>query len=332
MLDRASGDALTGIKVSEETGAGGRNRIHSRLAGIGRSFVAMPLNSSRDMNPAETISITAADGHRFDAGLFRAASAAAPVLIFLSALGTPSRVYRGFAAAMAAQGIHVCTPDWRGLASSSVRASRRHDHGYRELVEIDAPALIATLTERFPDSPVWIGGHSLGGQLSTLMAARQPDRVHGLLPIASGSVALSCYPPRLQRGIRMLGLVSRISGAMVGHFPGQRIGFGGREARGVMKDWVHVAHTGRYEPVGTAFNYERALAELAMPVLALNFKGDTWAPEAAASYLLGKLPQCQREQWTWGDADTGGQHLDHFSWTKHPQLLAPRIAAWLQAH
>jgi pimeloyl-ACP methyl ester carboxylesterase len=127
MLDRASGDALTGIKVSEETGAGGRNRIHSRLAGIGRAFVAMPLNSSRDMNPAETISITAADGHRFDAGLFRAASAAAPVLIFLSALGTPSRVYRGFAAAMAGQGVHVCTPDWRGLASSSVRASRRHD-------------------------------------------------------------------------------------------------------------------------------------------------------------------------------------------------------------
>ena len=73
-------------------------------------------------------------------------------------------------------------------------------------------------------------------------------------------------------------------------------------------------------------------ATLAMPVLVLNFKGDTWAPEAAASYLLGKLPQCQREQWTWGDADTGGQHLDHFSWTKHPQLLAPRIAAWLQAH
>jgi hypothetical protein len=167
---------------------------------------------------------------------------------------------------------------------------------------------------------VWIGGHSWAGVEHD---GRPSGSVHGLLPIASGSVALSCYPPRLQRGIRTLGLVSRISGAMVGHFPGQRIGFGGREARGVMKDWVHVAHTGRYEPVGTAFNYARALARLAMPVLALNFQGDSWAPEAAASYLLGKLPQCQREKWTWGDADTGGQHLDHFSWTKHPQLLAP---------
>ena len=31
---------MTGIKVSEETGAGGRNRIHSRLAGIGLMALA----------------------------------------------------------------------------------------------------------------------------------------------------------------------------------------------------------------------------------------------------------------------------------------------------
>ena len=284
------------------------------------------------MNPVDTLSITAADGHRFDAGLFRAASDAAPVLVFLPALGTPGRVYRGFAAAMAGQGIHVCTPDWRGMASSSLRASRRHDHGYRQLVEIDAPAVIEKLTALLPASPVWIGGHSLGGQLSTLIAARHPDRIHGLLPIASGSVFLACYPRRLQRGIRALGLLAGLTGAVLGHFPGQRLGFGGREARGVMKDWVHVAHTGRYEPAGSDFNYEAALATLAMPVLALNFKGDSWAPEPAARYLLGKLPLCQCEPWTWGDAETGGQHLDHFSWTRHPQLLAPSIAAWLLIH
>jgi predicted alpha/beta hydrolase len=130
------------------------------------------------------------------------------------------------------------------------------------------------------------------------MAARQPDRVHGLLPIASGSVALwrAIHAPASARHPDLLGLVSGISGAMVGHFPGQRIGFGGREARGVMKDWVHVAHTGRYEPVGIGFQLRSARwRTLAMPVLALNFQGDSWAPEAAASYLLGKLPQCQRE-------------------------------------
>ncbi len=115
------------------------------------------------MTPAETLSITAADGHRFDAGLFRADRDAAPMLVFLSALGTPSRVYRGFAAAMAGQGVHVCTPDWRGMASSSVRASRRHDHGYRELVEIDAPALIEKLTALFPAHPCGSAGTAWAG-------------------------------------------------------------------------------------------------------------------------------------------------------------------------
>ncbi len=284
------------------------------------------------MNASEVLSITAADGHRFEAVLFRAAVPVAPVLVFLPALGTPARVYRGFAAAMAAEGVQVCVPDWRGMGSSSVRASRRHDHGYRELVEVDVPALLTRLATLLPGAPLWVGGHSLGGQLSTLVAAREPERVHGLLPVASGSVYLGCYAPKLRHGIRMLGLLSAVTGAVLGHFPGQRIGFGGREARGVMRDWLHVAHTGRYEPAGSRFDYEAALGRLALPVLALNFKADSWAPEAAARYLLDKLPLCQREQWTWGDVDTGGQHLDHFSWTKQPQRLAPRLAAWLRAH
>jgi len=284
------------------------------------------------MISTETISITAGDGHRFDATLHRAASDGGPVLIFLSALGTPSRVYRGFASALAMEGVHVCTPDWRGIASSSVRASRGKDHGYRQLAEVDAPALIEALSGLYPSSPLWIGGHSLGGQLSTLIAATHPQRIHGLLPIASGSVYLACYPPKLQRGIRFLGMVAGVTGKLVGHFPGQHIGFGGREARAIMKDWLHVAHTGRYEPGGSSIDYEAALARLAVPVLSLNFKGDTWAPESAATYLLGKLPLCQREQWTWSDAESGGKHLDHFSWTRHPQLLAPKIAAWLRNH
>jgi len=284
------------------------------------------------MSPADTLSLTATDGHRFEAALYRAARAEAPLLLFLPALGTPARVYRGFAAALAGQGVHVCVPDWRGMASSSLRASRANDHGYRELVETDAAAVMDALASRFPGAPLWVGGHSLGGQLSTLVAARQPDRVHGVLLLASGSVFLGCYASRLQRGIRALGLLSSVTGAVLGYFPGQRLGFGGREARGVMRDWLHVAHTGRYEPARASFDYEAALARLALPVLALNFQADTWAPEAAARYLLDKLPRCTRETWNWGAADTGGRALDHFSWTKQPQEVVPRLAAWLLSH
>ena len=109
------------------------------------------------MKPAETFSITADDGHRFEASLHATADPTAPVLLFLPALGTPGRVYRGFATALAAQGVQVCITDWRGMASSSVRASREHNHGYQTLVETDVTALLAQLARRVPQAALWVG-------------------------------------------------------------------------------------------------------------------------------------------------------------------------------
>ena len=106
--------------------------------------------------------LTAADeiltkGYRYDP----ASTPGAPVLVFFSALGTPAKVYRHVGQAMAQQGVHFCAPDWRGIDSSSVRASRALDFGYRHLVELDMAAVVAVMHRRFPDSPVWVGGHSV---------------------------------------------------------------------------------------------------------------------------------------------------------------------------
>ncbi len=287
------------------------------------------------MGTPETITIHAGDGHRFEMNVYTAAKTRAPVLVFFPALGTPARVYRHFAGALVACGAHVCTPEWRGIASSSLRPSRSTRFGYRQLLEIDAPAVLAAVTQRFPGAQVWLGGHSLGGQLGTLIAASQtedaPTPVSGLILIASGSVYHKCYPQPLRTGIRLVGVINRLS-APLGFFPGQRIGFGGREATGVMRDWSHVAVTGRYQPEDSRIDYESKLATLKLPVLALNFSADAWGPAAAAQYLLAKLPACKTEHWVWDAEKTDGIRLDHFSWTKHSQLIAPSLVQWMVQH
>lgn len=287
------------------------------------------------MGTPETLTIQADDGHRFEMHVYTAAKIRAPVLVFFSALGTPARAYRHFASALAAQGAHVCTPEWRGIGSSSLRPSRHTTFGYRQLLEIDAPAVLAAVTQRFPGAQVWLGGHSLGGQLGTLMAASQPEDMQvpigGLVLIASGSVYHKCYPQPLRTGIRLVGVINRLS-APLGFFPGQRIGFGGREATGVMHDWSHVAATGRYQPQGSRIDYESKLATMALPVLALNFSADAWGPAAAAEYLLAKLPACKTEHWVWDAEKTGGIRLDHFSWTRNPELLTPSLVQWMLQH
>lgn len=283
------------------------------------------------MTSVTTLNITSADQHRFSAQWYPAKNESAPLLIFYAALGTPSRVYRGIAEEFAASGIAVCTPDWRGIASSSIRASRRSDFSYRHLVELDAPALIGAIQTQLPDAPMWLGGHSLGGQLAMLMAASTPG-VRGVLPIASGSVYLPCFSRQVQRQVHLLGKLNWLAGPLLGYFPGNRIGFGGREANGVLRDWYRVAKTGRYQPAGSVKDYEHAFTQMRMPTLSVNFEHDNMAPAAAADYLIGKLTSCQPEKWQWKANDTGGLKLDHYSWLKQPKIVVPRIADWILNH
>ena len=284
------------------------------------------------MAAPHTLTISAPDQHRFDATVYPTTDPSAPVLIFLSALGTPSRVYARFARELVTHGVQVCAPDWRGIDSSSVRAGRARDCGDRHLVELDLASLITSVRDTFPDAPIWLGGHSLGGQLSLLGAAKEPGKIDGIVLVASGSVHLPCYAGKLKFGIRLISWLSRLSGVLLGYFPGSRLGFGGREAAGLMRDWSHVAITGAYQPKGSVFDYEQGMESLCVPVLALTFEADFWSPLPAAKALVGKLSSSQVDLRHWRASDTAGIRVDHYSWLKQPALVAPAVAAFMVSH
>ncbi len=206
------------------------------------------------------------------------------------------------------------------------------DFGYRHLLEFDLTRLIDCVRHRFPQAPIWLGGHSLGGQLALLWAASQPAAISGVMLIASGSVHLPAYAGKLHAAIRGLAYLSGVVGAAIGYFPGSQVGFGGREAAGLMRDWSHVARTGEYRPNGSDVDYEQCLRSLSLPVLALTFEADAWSPRSAAEALLGKLPAPGPAHWHWATADTGGTPIDHYSWLKQPALVAPAVAQFIASH
>ena len=61
-------------------------------------------------------------------------------LLWLPALGVAAKHYLPFAEVLAERGVAVFVHEWRGHGSSSLRAGRQHDWGYRELLELDLPA------------------------------------------------------------------------------------------------------------------------------------------------------------------------------------------------
>jgi len=117
--------------------------------------------------------------------------------------------------------------------------------------------------------------------------------------------------------------------ALVGHLPGRRIGFGGNEARGVIADWARSGRSGRYAVAGMTQDFERLLAALQLPVLALRLQQDWLGPPASLAWLLGKLGPAARRVETILRDDLDGTPADHFGWMKAPAPVAARIAGWL---
>jgi predicted alpha/beta hydrolase len=273
------------------------------------------------------LSVVAGDGHATQLRLF-GAEPGAPGVLWLPALGVPASKYDGFARALVAEGVACAVHEWRGNGSSSLRARRGNDWGYRELLQDDLPASIAALDR---GSRWYFGGHSLGGQFAAMAAARQPHRSAGLALVATGVPHSSTFRGRQRLGVglfaRMLPLLTRVAG----YYPGQRLGFAGREAGQLMRDWATTVNTGRYGHYGHRDDMEVALAALAQPVLGVRMTRDWLVPAASMQALLDKLGRGARSVELFDDARLGAR-ADHFRWMREPKALATCIAGWIRAN
>jgi len=247
------------------------------------------------------------------------------LLYWLPALGVPARHYLPLAEALAQQGIAVAIHEWRGIGSSNLRAGRQQDWAYRELLVDDVPAGLAAVRSELSHARCWIGGHSLGGQLSTIYAGLHPEQLAGLVLVATGSPYWRRF--RYGRLIVMAYALAPLLANLCGYLPGRRIGFGGNEARGVIRDWARTGRSGRYaaDQMG---DLEAGMAALERPLLALRLQDDWLGPAASLDWLLGKLPLARRAVGVMTPHELHGP-ADHFGWMKMPLPVATRIAQWL---
>lgn len=276
-----------------------------------------------------SVRVVSDDGAAADLWQAIPSGAVRDAMVWLPALGVAARNYQPFARELAVRGVAVALHEWRGIGSSDRRAGRRSDWGYRELLALDLPATIAVARAAFPQARLWLGGHSLGGQIAALRAALDPDGPAGLILVASGAPYWRTFP-----WYRLVGLVVAAApwiAAVRGYFPGRRLGFGGNEARGLIADWARSGRTGRYAAAGLNEDLERRLAAVRLPLLALRLRDDWLGPQASLDWLLGKMPRSHAQRGLLTPSDLGGTPADHFAWMKAPQPIAARVVAFVEA-
>lgn len=273
----------------------------------------------------EEIAVVSQDGIASKITIFTGEPApAAPVFICMPAMGVAAKFYEPLALPILQEGWRFVTADLRGNGLCALRVRRGVNFGYHEMITFDWPAVVNRVKALFPGAPVFLVGHSLGGQLSSLYLAANPDAASGLILVTAPSVHYKGWDLPLSLGVLAGTQAACGIASFIGYFPGRKLGFGGTEARGVICDWARQARTGRCAPSGSSLDYERLLSGLEIPVLAISFEGDFLSPDKAVDNLLAKMRRARVTR-----VHLAGDDLDHFQWVKSPDSLVEKIREWL---
>ncbi len=269
---------------------------------------------------------TAADGVVVPLTFFPAERPHARALV-MPALGIQARLYVPLAQALAAGGCSVALLEQRGHGRSALRARRGSAWGMREFLDFDLPAALDWLDHHAPDLPLVLGGHSLGGHLATLYAGRRPSRLAGVFHIATGAPYHNDFPARQRWLIRLLCVLISVFRPFPGYFPGDRVGFGGRETLQLMRDWRQWALGGRFD-FGADRSLQDAVAAFRSPVLSVSLDEDSYCSPAAVDRALAPFSGADVSRLTLG-AEEQGEHLGHFRWARRPAGVARVVGDWI---
>lgn len=288
---------------------------------------ALNQSDNNESKAPEKVTIPVTGFSALSAELHRSSTVKAPALLWLPAMGVPAKYYRRFGAAIAARGITTLVLDLRGQGDSVPRVGRQSHFGYRHLVETDCSAAVRTLRQMTGNVPIILGGYSLGGHIAVLHAISAAQKPDGVVLIAAQNPHFHGYSGL--GSLRML-LAPQLIAAITnlwGYWPGDRLGFGGRQPKELINDWARVCRTGQWTHDGQP-DYRVTMPSVSFPVFAASIKGDPDAPSSAVDRLCSQLSACEIRHWEYHPVslDSSG----HLRWARGAaEPIAQEVADWM---
>ncbi len=279
----------------------------------------------------QLVDVPLPDGSATKISVFQNENAGNDLVILFPAMGVAASYYEVFAKELANKNIITITADLRGLGHSSIRPSSKSDFGFHEMLELEYREIIKKANALFPRSRKFIMGHSLGGILGSLYIGKYPADVNGLILTAACNIYYDGWSGFDKwKTLVATQAFAKIAGAL-GYFPGHRLGFGGKGAARVIKDWSYTARTGNYKVIGNDFDFESNLQKVMKPILAISFAKDELAPKKAVENLVGKFnlstPITRHHLAT---INGSGKPYSHYNWVKNSSEVIALIDTWME--
>ncbi len=277
-----------------------------------------------------TITLTAHDGHKLAGYCFKPENTPHASVVIAPAMAVPQSFYAPFARYLTAQGYVVWSFDYRGTGESLKGSMRNVKATISDWLRNDFDAVIQKAGDSYPSQPLYVIGHSLGGQTVPLLPSL--PRLAGLINIAVGSGWVQHNAPRVRRTAPFLWyLVAPLLCSLFGYFPGARLGIIGDLPAGVMYQWRRWCLTPDYLLSGEP-GARDAYASVNFPILALTFADDELLLEKGSRMLHSAYTGTPADYRVIEPGDFGLRRIGHFGFFKQQSetTLWPLVTGWLK--
>jgi predicted alpha/beta hydrolase len=252
------------------------------------------------------------DGALLRGQVFRPKGTPKAAMVIHGATGAPAGFYRAFAEwAAVERDLAVLTYDYRDFAASARKPVRASKATLTDWGRLDQAAALETLARMYPDTPLWVLGHSVGGLWLGWHAAM--GRVARAITIGAGLTHVTDHPRRYRWKARLFwSPPMQALARLAGYMPGRMLGLGADLPRGVYEDWRrwcltpgwHLADVGRSLPLPDP---HRVTCRLKMIAVA----DDDLVPPAAVWRARALYPEAMKSQLVLRPEDFGLAAIGH---------------------
>jgi predicted alpha/beta hydrolase len=290
------------------------------IASVAANSPAAPTATSAAVDH-RNVRISAEDGTQLAVDVFRPPSGRLPtaVLVVNGATGVRRGFYKRFASHVAAGGFAALTYDYRGVGDSLASKLAASDARMRDWGEKDFPAVLRWAEQSFAGLPLFVLGHSVGGQLFGLTP--QVRVAHGLIGVAAQSGYWQLSSTRARMWFNWNILVPGLSRAF-GYLPGWS-GVGASLPKQVALEWARWCRSADFFVDVDGRKLRTYFDEVTCPILWVGIENDPYATRRAVSWLADQFTRAPiaRRELSGGQYGTGP--IGHF------KLFTPRYtAAW----
>jgi predicted alpha/beta hydrolase len=273
--------------------------------------------------------LAATDGATLVAHCFEPSAPPRAGVVIASAMAVPQSFYSAFAQWLSQQGYRVWTFDYRGIGLSGNGSMRSCRADITTWITRDHEALVQHASNNLGGLPLFVLGHSLGGQTAPLLPSH--GKLSGLVNIAVGSGAVRHNQPPVRRRAPLLWyMLAPLLCPVFGYFPGGRIGMLGDIPRHVLFQWRRWCLSPDYLLSGE-HGARTAYAAARYPVLGLTFSDDELLLESGSRMLHEAYTGAQVDYRELGPQQFSLPRIGHFGFFKsHMQAsLWPLVSDWL---